>query len=274
MYSVGNKGVREMRKLILLEWQKVKWPVMGTLIVGTALSMILSSTLYKNYALEYDIEAWELGNEYITLIFPLLAVMPTGWLMYYERKNNFLVYTLPRTSKKKYLLSKWIMITGSAGISMFIIMFMGVLTALYLKPEIIPVLSWIDPSTGEPGSDVEFMYFMGRMLANDPLLYGFIFSVWRGILAGIMATMAFVLSLYVRNIFIIITGPFIYMLLGHYIFGKLHMTKYSLVTSFYPNSITSMNFVSFIIGSIIEILFIIMIAIYFSKIKKVTIYPS
>lgn len=263
-----------MKKLLLLEWQKVKWPVLIVLVVATAASMILSSTLYKNYALEYDLEAWEVGMEYINFLLPLIATLPVGWLMYYERKDNFLVYTLPRVSKKKYLMSKWIVLAGCAGVTMFIVMFAGVLTALYLKPEIVPVLSMVDPVTDELISYILTDHILGELFAYQPLLYGLLFSIWRGILGALIATFAIVLSLYIENIFIILTGPFIYEILENFILSVIGIPQYRLGTAIEPTGLSSINGFSFIVGPLLLILFMVCLVFYFKKVKKLTIYPS
>lgn len=264
-----------MKKMILLEWQKVKWPVLIVLFVATVASMILSSTIYKNHALEYDLQAWEVGMQFINFLFPLIAVLPAGWLMYYERKDNFLIYTLPRASKKKYLLAKWIVLSGSAGLTMFIIMFVGVLTALYLKPGIVPILTMQDPDTGELISTILMYHFLPELFANQPVIYGLLLSVWRGILAIIMVTMAFVLSLYVKNIFVILTAPFIYMILENFILSVLGIYQFGITTSFDPrDQLIDVNEMAVLVGPLIAIIFIILLVLYFKKIKKITVYPS
>jgi|SRR5690625_2952606 len=273
----NSRRLRKMKNLMLLEWKKVKWPVLIVLLVATAASMILSSTLYKGYSLEYDLEAWEVGMDYLNFLFPLIASLPVGWLMYYERKDNFIIYTLPRVSKRKYLLSKWIVLAGSAGVTMFIVMFVGVLTALYLKPEIIPDLSQVDPITGELISSILSDHFMGELFANHPVIYGLLISVWRGALAGIIATLAFVLSLYVENLFVILTGPFIYEILENFILSVLGIPEYRLATSFGQGGgldLTDINKLSLAVGPLLLILFISILVFYFKRIKKMTVYPS
>ena len=69
---------------------------------------VLSCTIYQNYTLHYDLEAWEVGTELFSLLYPLFVVVPLCWNLYYERKNNFLLYVMPRVKIKKYLTAKWI----------------------------------------------------------------------------------------------------------------------------------------------------------------------
>lgn len=265
-----------MKKLLILEWQKVKWPVLIMLGIATVASVILTCTLYENYALEYDLEAWEVGMEFLVFLFPLIAVLPVGWLMYYERKNHFLIYTLPRVSKRKYLFAKWLVLAGSAALTMFIVMFAGVLAALYLKPDIVPVLTMTDPVTEELISRVLTYEFLGELFAYHPVVYGLLLSLWRGLLAGLIATLAFILSLYLENIFVILTGPFIYYILENFVLSVLGTPQYRLATSFEPGrlALTDINKLSLLVGPLLLILFIILLVFYFKKVKKMTVYPS
>lgn len=265
-----------MKRLLHLEWSKLKKPIIFTHIICLAFMTILTLTLYKNYGLEYDIEAWELPNEYFSFIFPLLVVFPTCWLFYYERKNQYIMYTLPRTSKRKYLFAKWLVIAGNGFVLMFTTMFVGVVVALYIKPDIESILTMVDPNTNELISQVKLTHFMGEMFSEQPLLYGFLFSIWRGLLGIIMATMGFVLSLYSRNIFIILTGPFIYSILENYILSILQVPQFRLVTSFEPDTLSFLELSPFsiLVGPVIAIIFILGLYFFFAKIKKISIYPS
>lgn len=265
-----------MKKLLLLEWKKLWKPILISHLLSIALMVILTMTLYKSYALEYDIEAWELANEYFAFIFPLLVVLPTCWLFYYERKNHFIMYTVPRVSKRNYLFSKWIIIAGNGFLLMFSTMIVGVIVALYLKPDIIPLFSMTNPNSGESISQVRLTHFLPELFTEQPFLYGFLLSIWRGLLGSIMATMGFVLSLFSRNIFIILSGPFIYYVLENYVLSILQVPQFRLVTSFEPSTISfgDLSPFSVIVGPALAILFIFGLYYYFTKIKKQTIYPS
>lgn len=264
-----------MKKLLLLEWKKLKKPILITHIVSIVLMIILTCTLYKYHILEYDIEAWELANEYFSFIFPLLVVLPTCWLFYYERKNSFVMYTLPRVSKRNYLFAKWLIIAGNGFMLIFLTMIIGVIVALYIKPEITPVLTAVDPDTGKLISQVQKTHFMAELFTEKPLLYGCLFSIWRGLLGSLMATMGFVLSLFSRNIFIILSGPFIYYILENYVLSILQVPQFRLVTAFEPRTLdfTELSPFSILVGPVVAIVFTAGIYYYFKKMKKQAIYP-
>lgn len=265
-----------MKNLLSLEWSKLKWPVLGTLIVLTLTVSVLSGTIYKSYALEEDLEAWEVGISVVSFLFPLIAVLPVCWLMYFERKDQFLMYTLPRVKKSRYLWSKWVVVSGSAFLIMFVAMMMGVITALYIKPDITPFYSLIDEKTGEIVPRMEQHHFMGTLFVHHPLVYGILMSLWKGILAALMATFGFVLSLYIPNIFVILTGPFLYVMLENFILSLLNLENYRIYNSFVPDFYDEDKFGYWplLVGPSLTLIFIALIALYFSKVKKTTVYPS
>ena len=89
--------------LVRNEWKKVFLPVLLTTVLLAIAMSVLSCTIYQNYTLHYDLEAWEVGTELFSLLYPLFVVVPLCWNLYYERKNNFLLYVMPRVKIKKYL---------------------------------------------------------------------------------------------------------------------------------------------------------------------------
>ncbi|MFJ7941965.1 hypothetical protein ACIQYG_26450 [Peribacillus sp. NPDC096622] len=263
-----------MRNLIILEWRKLKLPILLTIIVGTLLSIILCNTIYKSYALEHQLEIWEVGFEIFNFIFPLLAVLPTCWLMYFERKNGFLKYILPRASKKQYLLSKWIVISGSAFLIMFIISFVGVVTALYGVQPIDVTYTWISPQTGEAAPRLLQTHFAGELFTESPLIYGLLLSVWKGFICVIVATMGYVFSLYSKNLFVILTGPFVYTILENFFLSILHLENLRLFTAFEPTSVEveAVGLPSFLFGPMLAIVIMILYAIYMNFKVKESIY--
>ena len=83
-----------MRNFIL-EGKKIAKPVLVTTCLLTLLTCILSCTLYRGYTLHFELDAWEIGTEFLSLLFPLFVTIPICWQLYYERRDHFLTYTLP-----------------------------------------------------------------------------------------------------------------------------------------------------------------------------------
>lgn len=263
-----------MKNLIILECRKLKIPILFTILVGGLLSIIFCNAIYKSYALEHQLEVWEVGFNLFNFIFPLIAVLPTCWLMYFERKNGFLTYTLPRASKKHYLLSKWIVISGSAFFIMFIISFAGVVTALYGVHPIDVTYTWVSPETGEVAPRLVETHVAGDLFTKSPFIYGLLLSVWKGLICVIVATMGYVFSLYSQNLFVILTGPFVYTILENFILSILGLEHLRLVTAFEPTSVfvEDVGLSTFLFGPVLAIVIMVLYVVYMNVKAKESIY--
>lgn len=133
-----------MLRNIHLEIKKLAKPVLFTIGALTLLTCILSCTLYKDYSIYFDIDAWEIGTEYLGLLFPLFVTVPVCWELYYERRDHFLVYTLPRIRKRAYLGAKWCACALSAFLILFLPYFLSALAALFATAP----KEFIDPYKG------------------------------------------------------------------------------------------------------------------------------
>ncbi|QJU13886.1 hypothetical protein HL650_05050 [Blautia pseudococcoides] len=256
-----------MLHLMKIEWRKVRIPVFLTIALLSTVTCILTCTLYKGYALNYDLEAWEIGTEIFGMLYPLFVVIPLCWNLYYERKNHFLNYVIPRVSIGRYLMSKWTLHAVSAFCIIFIPWFLSAVFALYVKAPIEPT----SPVITEEATN--FSHVFQNVFTTVPLLYALLLSVWKGFLGVLVMTLGFVLSLYVKNIFIILTGPFIYAVLENFALAILRLEQYRLVTAFEPTSIAGNAFSvsSFFVGPAILLLFILGSMVYFTKVKKIPI---
>lgn len=257
-----------MKNLLKLEWHKIKYPYLFSLFIGILYSCIIILPFIYGYSYNHNIQIWQESNQVFDLIFPIIAVLPICWLMYYERKDNFLAYTLTRVSKKKYILSKWLMTSIGCATIIFVVSFAGLIFCLRFTRNI--KFTGIELQ----GYDSSLKTFCGYYLVNKPYLYGLVLSIWRGIIGFLIGTLGFVLSLYINNIFIILTGPFVYTFLEHYILAILGVPYYSIVTSFDPSILDShaISPVRILVGPFLLLVFTCGIIMYFSKIHKKNIY--
>ncbi|MBY0220840.1 MULTISPECIES: ABC transporter permease [Sporosarcina] len=263
-----------MKRLIRNEWRKVRVAVGFTAVLAMLAAIICTLIIYKNYALEAQLEVYEVGFEIFNLIFPLLAVIPTGWLMYFERKNGFINYTLPRVNKKNYVFSKWIVSAGSGYLVVFCVSMISVLVALYVVPPITVQLSLVNPETGELMGKIVQTHIYGEQFLEQPFLYGLVLSLWKGIIGALVATLGFVFSLYSQNLFVILTGPFVYVLLENFCWSVFGLEKYRLVTAFEPSLVwvEAISWTSFVTGPVLLLLVILGYLVYKRKIVNARIY--
>jgi hypothetical protein len=279
-----------MLRLIKNEFVKLKTPVLITLVLVTLTTVILSCTLYVNYSLHYDLEAWEVGIAVPTFVFPLFVVIPICWSLYYERKGGFLKYTMPRVSKARYLTAKWIASAICAFVLIFVPFFLAAVFALYVKP----------PADTEHSQYYNaFFHNFYDLFVYRPLLYTFLSSLWKGVLSVLVMSLGFVLSMYVKNIFVVLTAPFIYYQLENFVLSILNVPHYRLCTSFEPSLIPlylpswkihipeyqmeregfiprvielTDSYLVLLAGPGIIIAFTVLLWLFFTKIKKVSVY--
>lgn len=252
-----------MRNLIL-EGKKLVGPVLVTTGILTLLTCILSCTLYQGYSLRFELDAWEIGTEFLSLLFPLFVTVPVCWQLYYERRDRFLAYTLPRIGKGRYLRTKWCACAVSAFFILFLPYFISALFALYVRE---PVALWPLPE----GYNHVFL----TAYEQAPVLYALLLSLWKGLLGVLTMTFGFVLALYGGNLFVILTGPFLYVILENFIWAILGLPKFRFVTAFEPTSLSAaaVNAASFIVGPILMCIVMGLVVFFFQKVKKRSIYP-
>lgn len=247
-----------MLDLIRTEFKKISLPVLLTTAVLAVAMSVLSCTLYQNYTLYYDLEAWEVGTEWLSLLYPLFVVIPLCWNLYYERKNNFLLYIMPRVPVKKYLAAKWIAYALGAFSIMAVPYVLSAACALYAKAPVVP------PADGM------FEHVFQNAFTQTPLRYAVLLSCWRGIIGVLMMSFGFALALYCKNIFVILTGPFMYAILENFILSILHLEQYRLVVAFDPTCVNNrvVSALSLFVGPVLLLLVIGLTIFFLARIQK------
>lgn len=262
-----------MKNLMMNEWQKIKLPFCVTMLLSIIAVSATTLIVYKSYALEAQLEVYEVGFTIFNLFYPILAVIPTAWLMYFERKTNFMQYMLPRVKLRNYLLSKGLvsMLTGFGIV--FTMSLVSVVIAVFFVPPVIQTSFAFNTATGEP-IEIKDTRLFGEVFVNQPFLYGFVLSVWKGLIGSLMALFGFILSLYSRNLFVILSGPFIYMILDNFFWGFLELYALSLVTAFEPSTvfIETLSWHSFVVSPALMLFVMISYGLYSHVVVKKTIY--
>ena len=257
-----TKG-KDVFRSIRNEIGKLKLPVIITTVLLSIAAVFLSCTLYKNYSMNYDIEAWEVGTEIIDFLFPLFVVTPICWGLYYERRNSFLTYTLPRISKARYLTAKWLASAISAFVIVFVPYFLSAVVVLYVKP---PIEPWRYP----------FDRFLLDVYVNMPQMYALLLSLWKSMIGVLVMSLGFILALYVKNLFVILTGPFIYTILENFTLAIMQVPQYRLISSFVPTSVSTnvISFFSLSVGPMLLIAIIMLLWLFFAKVKRESVYQT
>ena len=267
MEEYKPERIYTMAVLLNLEWKKMRRFYICCFITAVIYSCMIIVPFISGYKYYYQIDIWQESCGFLPLIFPIFAVIPTCWMMYYERRNKFIQNVLSRVSLKKYILSKWIITVLLSFVIVFTVSFVGLLFALLISKNMV-----FQEHT--EGINRSLKQFAGYYYVNKPLVYGFVLSLWRGFLGGLMATMGFVLSLYKKNIFAILIPPFAYGLLENYLVSTIfNAPQFRLITSFSPNTY-SYEYLSvpvLLVSPTILIIVILSIWLYSSRIQKSSI---
>lgn len=95
-------------------------------------------------------------------------------------------------------------------------------------------------------------YILGNMQMNKPLLFGFIWSIYKASLGALICFMGQIFAKHSKNIFIIIFAPFIYVFLENFVTGLFKISQFSFTTSFILNRLSpsAMNIPNLLVGII------------------------
>lgn len=254
-------------KFVISELKKI-WKVCTVVTIAATIAyMWLAYGIQDTYSVFHNIECWSIASQYLGLFYVLLVVGPVCWIIVSERKNNYLIYVLPRVSRKKYITVKWAVSAGMAFLSIFLISFVTLLFVLYVMPDVVPCL---------PLSEDYSLtnYYKGYYLVNTPLLYGFVLSCWRGIMAALYATLGFTLALFVNNLLVVMVTPFILDLLASYVLGTMGYAWMDTMTAFDPTRVRSevVSKYTFLFAAAIIIAEIIAVVFYYKIIKREKVF--
>lgn len=219
-------------------------------IAGALVLFIIEIYMAKTTAVTYNIELWIDACNILDFFFPLLVTLPFSWRMYFERKDRYIEYVSVRAEKKKYILQKIVSGMIVSFVMVYVIYFVGLLVAvLFVKPEAVI------------GDGTLQRYLFGMMQAEQPLLFGAIWCVWKAFIGALICAFGYGIALFVDNLFVIALLPFIYCTLENFVTATLRLEMYSFCTSYIlnrlsPDSMKISNYglgtVSFlVIGSVI-----------------------
>jgi hypothetical protein len=217
-----------MLKLIPIELRKLKFGILFMFLFSIAYGIVSVQLSISGGGYGYNIEIWDQAMELLPIILGIISVVPVCWLVYYERSDRYMVNVMNRTPFRQYLMVKWLIVSVIGGLTIFLASFIGLVYALYGLPTVVPS-EYYQP----------YPVFMEEMFRGSPFLYGLLLSLWRGFIAFLVTTLGFIFSLFLNNIFLVLTIPFIYVEAENFILSILNFPEFRLVTSFNPTVLTA-----------------------------------
>lgn len=248
--------------LFRLECRKLRRPVWLTIAFLSILCCILTFVVPRSYSLFFPMECWEVATPWLGLLFPLFVTVPVCWQLYYERRDRFLVYTLPRVSPRQYLTAKYLACAWSAFLILLIPCLLSGLCAAYLvKPDL------HTPYAG-------YTHVLLTLFTRFPAVYALLLSLWKGLLGVLVMTLGFVLALYVQNIFVVLTLPFVCTILEHFCWNPQRQ-YISLLIAFEPSKLPGIQLESgmLVTGPAVFLALIALVWLYAAKLRHREVYP-
>lgn len=227
-------------------------------IIGIIMEVALIIYTVFDHVLELPIMAWVYSSDFFALVYPIFCSVPFCWIIYYEKKDGYFNYVHTRIEIEKYLQTHYLCGSLMAFICVFVISFLGALISTCFVKPIYPSLDW------ENDINEILRSFMGKMIINQPLLYGLLLSLWRGFIGMLIYTFSFLISLISRHLLVILTGGFIYAILENFVTAMMGCSNISLCYAFDPSSLNwdcfSLSpYISMLIGPLVLSLFCIIL---------------
>lgn len=173
---------------------------------------------YKGYSMSKLPSAYTLyiGNamglvwDYIQLLFPFLVIFPYSMSFYEESKEGTILYIQARSGRKQYYISQLITCFIGGFVIIFIPFILNILLNSIIFPEIAnDYISTYDRYTynwsgGITGSTTIFPvlskgYMLKELYINYPQLHNVLFALLSGVVAGIMAMLAYAFSIFIKK---------------------------------------------------------------------------
>lgn len=210
--------------------------------------IVSSNTTYK-----YPVELWNYGQDFLNIIYPLIFSIPFCWILFCEKSGGYWKNVFNRVAIKKYLRRRIFVATLSSAVAMILISLGGFLLANLIARGTLdyePILT---------------NKFHGLYQIESPCMYALILSCWRAVLAALYTLLGFGIALISKNIFIAMTGTFVYSMVENFVTAILQMPEISMTTSFYPNRLvaSAITIPKLIVGPVVISIIIIAIYIYY-----------
>lgn len=209
-----------MKLMLISDFNRQRLLIASVLFLGLFLLFSKEILVALTYVVGAENEIWQIGYDVVLLLFPLFCIVPCLSL-FEEKKSGYMRIAMLRMSIKSYFKTKFIYGSSVSFLMCFLISFVGLLFC-YLIPESIMFI-------GEPSTTDNFAY---KLFSENPLVYGFILSVWRGIVGVLFYFFGVVIVFLSNNKFLVVVIPFIYYHMENYFWAILDIyqtrTMYSI----------------------------------------------
>ena len=135
------------------------------------------------------------------MLMPLLATLPFASSFFSDKKSGYLKNIYARSSRKDYLISKYIAVFVSAGIAVIVPLILNLMICMVLLPNTTP-----EPSAG--ASAIQPLHLFSMIYYTKPTLYLIIYLIIDFIFAGLFACISLTCSFFTNYKIIVLICPF------------------------------------------------------------------
>lgn len=249
-----------MKHLISIELKKalsLKFFIVSMILIFLPL-VVITPVINGAYLFFRPIEVHSqiISSSAISLLFPILLVVLYANSYANEKKDNFLLYAKPRINLTNYIIAK-----GFANaIVTFIVAFLMIFIPFLFIQYIDPVLHIIHYETQyyEPVSVGTFEFLAER----STLLYGVVYSLWVAINGVLYVTLAYLLTICIKNRFVALSVPFLWWFIMNFVTGVLGIERFSPIFSVFPFSITAQPIWTVFVPFVVIVLAVVGLVVY------------
>lgn len=211
-------------------------------VVGITVLLISCGMIAQNTAIYYPIEIWYHGCTIMDFFLPLLVSLPFSYVMLMKRKCRFIEYVAVRVKKTSYIHKQILAGMLLSAVAVFLMYFISLFVSVNF---------FYQGATG--GSGYVKNYVFGTYQVESPMLFGFVWCLWKGIVASLFTWFGYMIALYIDNIFVVSLAPFIYCMAENMITGIIQIPEYSVLTSYVLNRLSPevMHVWTFAIGVVV-----------------------
>jgi len=236
--------------------------LIAVLVAGLCLYCVNIYVVSSNTTYKYAIELWNYGREFFHILYPFVFSVPFCWVLFQEKNGAYWKNVFNRVSLNKYIQKRILLAIVMSAITMLIVSF-GSLLFAYL----------IGQGTVSDYEPIMSAKFYGLYQINHPVSYAFVLSCWRSFLAVLYTVLGIGITMLSKNVFIAMTGAFVYSIVENFITAILQVPELSITTSFYPNRLsgTNITFPKLMVGPTVILVVIVAIYLYYCKNIKHTL---
>jgi hypothetical protein len=249
-----------MKHLISIELKKalsIKFFIISMILIFGPL-IVVTPIINGSYSFFRPIEVHSqlISSSAISLLFPIFLVALYANSYANEKKENFLLYVKPRTNISKYVLAKGLVNAFLTFLVAFLMIFIPFVFVQYI--DLALGIIQYETTFYDPVSVGTFEFLAERSM----LLYGVVYSLWVAINGVLYVSVAYLLSICIKNRFVALSVPFLWWFIMNFVTGVLGIERFSPIFSVFPSSIATQPIWTVFVPCVVITLVIISLFVY------------